>query len=170
MSARDELATPPDFFRPGRTYTTDEPFRAPEDRPNFQCVAVAIHPTMGSRRALGFEQPGSGRTWKSASLRDDEWADGWVDVTEGGAGVPQTMAVDPDRLYRDAYATGRDHAGALGWRLNAFTPVFTRSDGTDKPVSELRCTCGVLLQHVGEASLLDLAAMAARHDCQDGSR
>lgn len=72
----------PDFFQAGRTYTEDAPFRAPEDRPNFQCAAVAIHPTTGNRRALGFEQPGAGRPWKSSSMRDEEWADGWTDTTD----------------------------------------------------------------------------------------
>jgi hypothetical protein len=76
---------PADFFEPGRTYTEDAPFRAPEDRPNFQCIAVAIHPTTGGRRALGFEQPGAGSPWRSSSMRDEEWADGWTDITEGGA-------------------------------------------------------------------------------------
>lgn len=76
----------PTFFEPGRTYTENAPFRAPEDRPNFQCVAVAIHPTTGTRRALGFEQPGTGGRWSSSSMRDEEWADGWVDITEGGEG------------------------------------------------------------------------------------
>jgi hypothetical protein len=85
--ATTEKATPtgaPDFFQPGRTYTEDAPFRAPEDRPNFQCIAVAVHPTTGDRRALGFEQPGAGRPWRSSSMRDEEWADGWTAVTEGG--------------------------------------------------------------------------------------
>jgi hypothetical protein len=76
---------PPNFFEPGRTYTEDAPFRAPEDRPNFQCVAVAIHPTTGDRRALGFEQAGAGAPWKSSSFRDEEWADGWVEITEDGS-------------------------------------------------------------------------------------
>lgn len=89
-AARTEKATvtaataTPDFFHPGHTYTEDAPFRAPEDRPNFQCVAVAVHPTTGTRRALGFEQPGAGAPWRSSSMRDEEWAGGWVDVTEGG--------------------------------------------------------------------------------------
>lgn len=76
----------PDFFQAGHTYTEDAPFRAPEDRPNFQCIAVAIHPTTGGRRAFGFDQPGAGGPWSSASMRDEEWADGWVDVTEAGGG------------------------------------------------------------------------------------
>jgi hypothetical protein len=78
----------PDFFQAGRTYTEDAPFRAPEDRPNFQCAAVAIHPTTGNRRALGFEQPGAGRPWKSSSMRDEEWADGWTDITDTTTGDP----------------------------------------------------------------------------------
>lgn len=81
-AATGETTSPADFFQPGRTYTKDAPFRAPEDRPNFQCIAVAIHPTTGSRRALGFEQAGAGGPWKSASFRDEEWADGWADITD----------------------------------------------------------------------------------------
>lgn len=73
----------PDFFQPSHTYTADEPFAAPEVRPNFRCVAIAEHPTKGSRRAFGFEQRGAGAPWVSSSMRDEEWADGWV-VTEGG--------------------------------------------------------------------------------------
>lgn len=41
-----------------------------------------IHPTTGGRRALGFEQPGAGRPWRSSSMRDEEWADGWADITD----------------------------------------------------------------------------------------
>ncbi|WP_432041466.1 hypothetical protein [Streptomyces cadmiisoli] len=77
----------PGFFRPGRTYTRALPFRAPEDRPNFQCVGVDRHPTKGTLRAFGFEQPGIGRPWASIAQRMEEWTDGWVDIT-------------PDRLTR----------------------------------------------------------------------
>lgn len=80
--AGGESTQPADFFQPGRAYTEDAPFRAPEDRPNFQCIALATHPTTGDRRAFGFEQPGAGRPWKSSSLRDEEWADGWTDITD----------------------------------------------------------------------------------------
>lgn len=166
MSARDELATPPDFFQPGRTYA-DSDHRTDW---RFRCDSVTTHPDHGDRTALGWRHFRG--EWEPYAYAEDDWDIhqhvGLVDVT--GDGEVAARGVDADRLYRDAYATGRDDAGALGWRLNAFTPVFTRSDGTDKPVSELRCTCGTLLQHVGEASLLDLAAMAARHDCQDGAR
>jgi hypothetical protein len=81
----DDEGEAPDFFRPGRTYTVNAPFLAPEIRANFQCIAVAVHPTAGSRRALGFEQEGAGSPWRSSSLRDEEWADGWVELTEDGA-------------------------------------------------------------------------------------
>lgn len=87
-----------DFFQPGHTYTADEPFTAPELRPNFQCVAVAIHPTTGNRRALGFEQRGAGARWASSSMRDEEWADGWVVVTEDGEAAPQHYDAVPDPL------------------------------------------------------------------------
>lgn len=77
---------PADFFEPGRTYTEDAPFRAPEDRPNFDCIAVAVHPTTGNRRAFGFEQAGAGSPWRSSSMRDEEWADGWTDITDTTTG------------------------------------------------------------------------------------
>ncbi|MDX3019918.1 hypothetical protein [Streptomyces acidiscabies] len=74
---------------------------------------------------------------------------------------------EADRAYRDGYTTGRTHAGADGWRLAEYTPVFTTSDGTDRPISELRHrSCGGLLQGVGPHSLVDLMALAAQHECQ----
>lgn len=72
-----------------------------------------------------------------------------------------------DRVYRDAYATGRAHAGVAGWRLAEFFPAFNTSDGTDCPVSEQRHRpCGELIQSVGPQSLIDLMAMAAQHKCE----
>ncbi|MFE6284400.1 hypothetical protein [Streptomyces sp. NPDC057877] len=68
------------FFRPGRLYTRDLPFRASEDRPNFECVGIGRHPTKDSLRAFGFEQPGDGQPWASAAQRMEEWTDGWVDL------------------------------------------------------------------------------------------
>ncbi|MGA5604051.1 hypothetical protein ACPCUF_23950 [Streptomyces griseoincarnatus] len=91
---------PADFFEPGHTYTVNEPFTAPEIRPHFQCVAVAIHPTTGNRRAFGFEQRTANAPWASASLRDEEWADGWVDVTEETSGP---AAPDNDAVARRAH-------------------------------------------------------------------
>ncbi|MEU6222288.1 hypothetical protein [Streptomyces sp. NPDC047042] len=70
----------PSFFRPGRAYTRDLPFRAPEDRPNFDCLGVGTHPTKAVVRAFGFEQPGAGRPWVSASQRMEEWGEGWIDL------------------------------------------------------------------------------------------
>ncbi|MFI2033680.1 hypothetical protein ACH470_03110 [Streptomyces bottropensis] len=78
------------FFRPGRTYIRDLPFRAPEDRPSFECVGVGMHPSKGVLRAFGFEQPGDGQPWVSASQREEEWADGWIDLGPSR----------PDRLTR----------------------------------------------------------------------
>lgn len=77
-------ATPatPDFFQAGHTYTQNLPYCAPEIRPNFRCVGIGDHPSKGSRRAFGFEQSGAGAIWVSSSMRDEEWADGWTDVTD----------------------------------------------------------------------------------------
>lgn len=80
---------PLSFFRPGRMYTQNLPFRAPEDRPNFECIGVGRHPSKGGAlRAFGFEQPGVGQPWASAAQRMEEWTEGWVDLGP----------VTPDRL------------------------------------------------------------------------
>lgn len=79
-----------EFFRPGRTYLRDLPFRAPEDVPAFDCVGVGTHPSKNALRAFGFERPGTGQPWVSASQRQEEWESGWVDI-----GPSQ-----PDRLTR----------------------------------------------------------------------
>ncbi|MEU6535566.1 hypothetical protein [Streptomyces sp. NPDC047000] len=83
-------ASVPGFFRPGRTYTRDLPFRAPEDRPSFDCVGIGVHPTKGGLRAFGFQQPGAGRPWESTSQRREEWLEGWIDIGPSR----------PDRLTR----------------------------------------------------------------------
>lgn len=83
--ALTEQTAEPDFFQPGHTYTKDAgPHTAPETHPTLRCIAVAEHPTRGSRRAFGFLQLGAGARWVSASLRDEEWAEGWTDVTGVG--------------------------------------------------------------------------------------
>ncbi|NUS83015.1 MAG: hypothetical protein HOY75_09725 [Streptomyces sp.] len=106
VPADSEGATP-SFFRPGRMYTQDLPFRAPEDRPNFECVGVGRHPSKdGALRAFGFEQPGAGQPWVSAAQRTEEWAEGWVDLGP----------VTPDRLTRTfaAVQTLREDEGVDG--------------------------------------------------------
>jgi hypothetical protein len=74
-------------------------------------------------------------------------------------------SVSGDDAVREAFAAGRASAGADGFKLADFRAVWTRSDGSDTPVSELRCTCGALLQRVGPTLLLDLLIAAARHTC-----
>jgi hypothetical protein len=74
---------------------------------------------------------------------------------------------ETDPVYRSGYTTGRIHAGAGGWALNEYTPVVSLSDGTDRPVTELRHgACGGLVQGVGPHTLIDLMALAAQHECQ----
>lgn len=76
--------------------------------------------------------------------------------------------VSGDDAVRDAYAAGRESAGADGWKLTGFRPVWTHSDGSDRPVSELRCQCGGLLQLPPGVSLLDLLITATGHKCKPG--
>jgi hypothetical protein len=74
-------------------------------------------------------------------------------------------SVSGDDAVRQAFAAGRESAGVDGFHLDDFQAVFTRSDGSDKPVSELRGTCGCLLPRVGPTSLLDLVIAATLHTC-----
>ncbi|MGW1615736.1 hypothetical protein ACWCQZ_41070 [Streptomyces sp. NPDC002285] len=70
-----------------------------------------------------------------------------------------------DRMRREAYTAGMQAASRTG-RLRDFTPVFTTSDGSDVPATELRCVlCAGLIQGVGPHTLLDLTALAAKHEC-----
>jgi len=55
-------------------------------------------------------------------------------------------------------------------RLRDFTVVWTRSDGSDVPATELRCVlCNGLVQGVGPHTLLDLNTLADQHNCQKGA-
>ncbi len=89
-AAMPEPGSGTEFFRPGRTYIRNLPFRAPEDLPVFECVGVGVHPSKDAVRAFGFERPGAGRPWVSASQRTEEWEEGWVDLGP----------IEPDRLTR----------------------------------------------------------------------
>ena len=77
-------------------------------------------------------------------------------------------SVSADDAVRDAFAAGRESAGADGWKLTNFRPVWTHSDGSDRPVSELRCQCGALEQRPPGVSLLDLLITATGHECKPG--
>lgn len=76
--------------------------------------------------------------------------------------------VSGDEAVREAFAAGRESAGADGFRLDGFRAVFSLSDGSDRPVNELRCRCGQLVQRPGDASLLDLLIAATTHQCASG--
>jgi len=67
--------------------------------------------------------------------------------------------------------TRADHEGLALGRLRDFHVVWTRSDGSDVPATELRCVlCTGLIQGVGPRNLHDLNALAASHDCQGGAQ
>lgn len=78
---------------------------------------------------------------------------------------------ETDPVYASGYTTGRSHAGADGWVLRNFLPVFTTSDGSDCPATELRCTaCRGLVQGVGPHTLIDLMALASKHECMPNTK
>lgn len=73
---------------------------------------------------------------------------------------PRTAAVE----------TLADYDAVRGGRLRDFAPVFTTSDGSDVPATELRnSVCGCLIQGVGPHTLLNLAELAEKHECQGAS-
>ncbi|MBK3631612.1 hypothetical protein JHN52_01275 [Streptomyces sp. MBT97] len=97
----------PKFFCPGRLYTRDLPYRAPEDRPSFQCVGVGRHPSKGGAlRAFGFEQPGVGRPWASAAQRMEEWEEGWLDLGRIPDRLTRTFA--PTQTLREDHMEGTE--------------------------------------------------------------
>jgi hypothetical protein len=62
------------------------------------------------------------------------------------------------------------HTGADGWILSQFSAVFPTSDGSDCPVNHLRCSaCNGLEQGLGPHTLIDLMALASRHECKGGA-
>jgi hypothetical protein len=69
-----------DFFAPDTTYTLADPYKAPEIRPQFQCVAVAVHPSKGEDRAFGFWRAGHASPWVSHAADAKDWAKGWVEM------------------------------------------------------------------------------------------
>ncbi|MFD3917188.1 hypothetical protein ACFWR1_37510, partial [Streptomyces sp. NPDC058603] len=77
----ETVATPPDFYQPGRTYSDSEYGW------KFRCDTVVTHPEDGERTALGWRFF-DGR-WEPYAYGEDDWevgqAVGYSDVTEGGA-------------------------------------------------------------------------------------
>lgn len=68
-----------------------------------------------------------------------------------------------------AEETLADYDAAGTGLLRDFAPVWTRSDGSDVPATELRNkVCGCLVQGVPPKTLLDLNALANQHNCQPG--
>lgn len=93
------------------------------------------------------------------------------DLDRFARAVMAVADTETDPVYRSGYTTGRQHAGAGGWALATFTPVFTTSDGTDCPATELRCSqCNGLVQGVGPHTLIDLMALASQHECPTASK
>ena len=74
---------------------------------------------------------------------------------------------ETDPVYRSGYATGRDHAGAKGWLFDSFEAVISTSNGSYGAAEEYRCRkCGAIgAQGTAAKTLLDLMAMASRHEC-----
>lgn len=104
------------------------------------------------------------------ALRD---ADAYAQLTDRRDLVRFAEAViaaandETDSVYRSGYATGRTHAGVESFRLDRFEAVISSSNGSYGAAEEYRCRdCGAVgAQGVESKSLLDLIAMASRHEC-----
>ncbi|MFD8577208.1 hypothetical protein ACFV1H_17985 [Streptomyces virginiae] len=71
----------PDFFQPGRTYTDNNGYRAPELTTHFHVEHVTRHPEGGQLRAIGWSRslaPGS--RWHGDFRDGDEFA-GWTELS-----------------------------------------------------------------------------------------
>lgn len=68
-----------DFFIPGTTYIEGtNPYRAPEDTPEFECLGVYTHPSLGVTWAVGWFRDGHFCAWGYglSALTIDQWRDG----------------------------------------------------------------------------------------------
>ncbi|MFI8360772.1 hypothetical protein ACIGD1_11490 [Streptomyces sp. NPDC085612] len=71
----------PDFFQPGRTYTDNNGYRAPEITTHFRVEHVTRHPESGRLRAIGWSKslaPGS--RWHG-DFRDEGDFEGWTELS-----------------------------------------------------------------------------------------
>ena len=76
--------------------------------------------------------------------------------------------LDPTATAFELIAQHDAETAATG-RLRDFTVVWTRSDGSSIPATELRCRlCGGLVQGVPPKTLLELTELADSHHCQKG--
>lgn len=89
------------------------------------------------------------------------------DLTRFAEAVIAVANDETDPVYRSGYATGRMHAGAQSSVFADFEAVTSTSDGSHGVAEEYRCRkCGAIgAQGEGPRTLLDLMAMAARHEC-----
>lgn len=75
----------PDYFEPGRSYTTNDGYTAPEDVLRFRCAHTTTTPS-GARIAFGFARVGTATEWTPTGLGDRDWAHphGWHVISPGG--------------------------------------------------------------------------------------
>lgn len=79
-----EDAEETNFFRPDRTYSNGNAYRAPELITLFRVEHVTRHPEHGHLRAIGWMRNGApGSKWHGG-FQDEGEFEGWTDVTEGG--------------------------------------------------------------------------------------
>lgn len=71
-----------DFFEADTVYVNGEnPFRAPELTPEFWCKLVTVHPTLGTKWAVGWPRNGHLDEWGYGlvAYQQDQWVEGkWV--------------------------------------------------------------------------------------------
>jgi hypothetical protein len=68
------------FFHPNATYVRNLPLRSPKHRPQFICLAAAVHPSNGELRAFGFWRPGADSDWGTDPQTLRDWREGWIEV------------------------------------------------------------------------------------------
>ncbi|MFJ6215093.1 hypothetical protein ACIQGZ_17415 [Streptomyces sp. NPDC092296] len=111
-----------DFFAPGTTYLIADPYKAPEIRPEFRCVAVAVHPSKGDDRAFGFYRRGSTSPWRSCALTADDWASGWTALPPADA-----PALDYDDGLGPCWPTSEELRLVVRAAARAALTVFART-------------------------------------------
>ena len=173
-----------DFFVPDTTYIRDDPYKAPEIRPEFVCVGVATHPTKKDKRAFGFYRPGRFSPWRSDAMDSTGWARGWtvtaIDPLELSWSKGVSHPDDPaeDTIVECTAADGRlvalfldaEHREALGLQLvdpNGEMDQPCEDCTAERGELVLACkTCGaVVSEEDALASPCDHCGAAPGEDC-----
>lgn len=107
------------FFEAGREYVAFDPYKAPEQLPQFRCLAVGVNPRVDELRAFGFHRAGHTSPWYSVALTRAQWErHDWLPLDEPIGEMPPAPYPELARFTSRACPIGApqvtcDHCGEV---------------------------------------------------------